>query len=216
MKKPAILATLTLLAPPMMAADEPCNPDRGGTFHSCLTHMLERIGQLETENQAQQADIQRLPAEKHARQAENKSLRNELVAHKKAFEEKLTLMSISRDGNTVMTFVDAKGTPHTLDLGDGNNQLKNEWIAYRPGNNENKVEAALYFNLSDSPSAICTLLHDDDDYLRSGFYFATDGGNNFGSIWGKEGIHTFALSRIGVTSYVIDGYASYQIFCVKP
>jgi hypothetical protein len=31
MKKPAILATLTLLAPPMMA-DEPCNPDTGGTF----------------------------------------------------------------------------------------------------------------------------------------------------------------------------------------
>ncbi|RKZ77297.1 MAG: hypothetical protein DRR19_28070, partial [Candidatus Parabeggiatoa sp. nov. 1] len=61
MKKPAILATtLTLLAPPMMAADDPCNPDTGGTFHSCLTHILQRIGQLEKENQAQQAEIQAL------------------------------------------------------------------------------------------------------------------------------------------------------------
>ncbi len=32
MKPPAILATLTLLAPPMMAADEPCNRETGGTF----------------------------------------------------------------------------------------------------------------------------------------------------------------------------------------
>ncbi|RKZ77294.1 MAG: hypothetical protein DRR19_28055 [Candidatus Parabeggiatoa sp. nov. 1] len=60
MKKPAILATLMLLAPPMMAADEPCNPDTGGTFHSCITFMLERIGQLEKENRAQQAEIQAL------------------------------------------------------------------------------------------------------------------------------------------------------------
>jgi hypothetical protein len=47
MKKPAILATtLTLLAPPIMAADDPCNT---GTFHSCLMFMHQRIGQLEKE-----------------------------------------------------------------------------------------------------------------------------------------------------------------------
>jgi hypothetical protein len=50
MKKLAILATLTLLAPPIMAADDPCNPDKGGTFLSCITSMNQRIGQLETAN----------------------------------------------------------------------------------------------------------------------------------------------------------------------
>ena len=87
MKKPAILAILTLLAPPMMAADDPCNPDTGGTFHSCITFMLQRIGQLEkqvgqleTENQAQQADIQQLTAENQAQQAEIQALEMRLRA----------------------------------------------------------------------------------------------------------------------------------------
>jgi uncharacterized small protein (DUF1192 family) len=75
MKKPAILATtLTLLAPPMMAADDPCNPDKGGTFLSCITSMNQRIGQLEKKNQARQAEIQRLTAENQARQAEIQTL----------------------------------------------------------------------------------------------------------------------------------------------
>ncbi|RKZ74354.1 MAG: hypothetical protein DRR19_30180 [Candidatus Parabeggiatoa sp. nov. 1] len=92
MKKPAILATLTLLAPPMMAADEPCNPD-GGTFHSCITSMNQRIGQLEKqvgqlekENKAQQTGIQRLKAANQAQHAEIQALKrwtliNGLVAY---------------------------------------------------------------------------------------------------------------------------------------
>ncbi len=78
MKKPAILATLTLLAPPMMAADDPCNPDTGGTFLSCITSMNQRIGKLEKETQAQQADIQRLTTENQARKAENQALKMRL------------------------------------------------------------------------------------------------------------------------------------------
>jgi hypothetical protein len=87
MKKTARLATtLTLLAPPMMAADDPCNPDKGGTFLSCITSMNQRIGQLEKENQARQADIQRLTAENQAQQAEIQTLtqivlKNGLVAY---------------------------------------------------------------------------------------------------------------------------------------
>jgi hypothetical protein len=52
MKKPAILAILTLLAPPIMAADDPCNTQIG-TFHSCLTltnAIIKRGIQFEIKN----------------------------------------------------------------------------------------------------------------------------------------------------------------------
>jgi regulator of replication initiation timing len=86
MKKPAILATtLTLLAPPMMAADDPCNPDKGGTLLSCITSMNQRIGQLEkkvgqleTENQARKAEIKSQQADIQRLTAENKTLKSQL------------------------------------------------------------------------------------------------------------------------------------------
>ncbi|RKZ85018.1 MAG: hypothetical protein DRR19_16940 [Candidatus Parabeggiatoa sp. nov. 1] len=101
MKKPAILATLTLLAPPMMAADDPCNPNTGGTFHSCITFMLQRIGQLEKENQAQQAKIQALEM--------RLSLTDGLVA-------KLTsAFSVSSDGNVQVKNLEVSGTLKTTE-----------------------------------------------------------------------------------------------------
>ena len=60
-------------------------------------------------------------------------------------------------------------------MGDGQKQVSNEGIVYQPGNKENKTDAALYFNLTGSPSIACTLLHYEDDGARTGFYFATDG-----------------------------------------
>jgi len=62
MKKPAILATLTLLAPPMMAADDPCNHPKTGDISSlsCIPQMDQRIKQLEKEKKAQQAEIEAL------------------------------------------------------------------------------------------------------------------------------------------------------------
>ncbi len=58
MKKSAILATLMLFPPPMIAAEDPCNPDTGGTFLGCITHINQRIFQLEKENQARNAENQ--------------------------------------------------------------------------------------------------------------------------------------------------------------
>ena len=162
-----------------------------------MYYMNQRIGQLEKENQALRKEMA--------------SLQKQLVAQKKVFEEKLTSMHIYRTGS-IIKFVDAKGTQHTLDLGDGKIPMKNdEWIAYRPGNNEK--DAILYFNLSGSPSFACTLLHEEDDYPQSGFYFATDSDSVMG---GKKRINTFALSRTGIASYVINSAAGYHILCVKP
>ncbi|KHD06870.1 hypothetical protein PN36_10060 [Candidatus Thiomargarita nelsonii] len=191
----------------MTYASESCVPPAKGQTPldvlECLQKGLDKqqqqISELKAENQAQQDKIQ--------------ALQKQLVVQKKELDERLTLMSIYRDDKNVIKFVDAKGTKHTLDLGDGKKQLQNEWIAYRPGNN--KKDAILYFNLNGSPSIACTLLHDEDDSLRSGFYFATDGGNDVESIWGKKGIHTFALSREGVASYVTGGWATHKILCVK-
>jgi len=100
-------------------------------------------------------------------------------------------------------------------LGDGQKQVSNEGIVYQPGNKENKTDAALYFNLTGSPSIACTLLHHEDDWARTGFYFATDSGNDVKGNWGKGGIHTFMLSRENALSYVFDNNANYQILCVK-
>ncbi|RKZ74353.1 MAG: hypothetical protein DRR19_30175 [Candidatus Parabeggiatoa sp. nov. 1] len=58
MKTPAILATLTLVAPPMMAA--PGNPETSGTFHCCITQINQRIGQPEKENQALKNQLQQI------------------------------------------------------------------------------------------------------------------------------------------------------------
>jgi len=57
MKKPAILATLTLLAPPMMAADDPC---MGDISFSCIPHMNQRIEQLEKENRSLKTQVEQL------------------------------------------------------------------------------------------------------------------------------------------------------------
>jgi len=222
MKKGTKLKTALFLlaaATNMSYASESCVPPKKGQTPlkvlECLQKGLDTLtAKTEKQQKRLQEQVLQLKAENQAQQDEIQALKLQLVAQKKELDERLTLMSISRKKN-VFTFVDAKGTKHTLDLGDGKKPLENEWIAYRPGNNKKKEDAILYFNLNGSPSIACTLLHDEDDSLRSGFYFATDGGNDFKSIWGKGGINTFALSREGVASYVIGVWASYNILCVK-
>jgi len=160
----------------------------------CVNQRLQTLGQ---ENQALRDKVQ--------------ALEKQLVTQKKELDESLTLMSIHRNDNIII-YVDAKGSKHTLNLGEGKKAIQNEWIAYKPSNNEKKEDAILYFNLTGSPSFSCTLLHDEDDAARPGFHFATD--TNDDSIWGKTQA-SFILSRKGVTSYVIDAWAGYNILCVK-
>lgn len=60
MKKLAILAALTLLAPQITAANEPCNPDTDGYLQRCIKSMEQQLRQLQREKQTQQAEIQAL------------------------------------------------------------------------------------------------------------------------------------------------------------
>jgi len=209
MKKRTKLTTALLLAMAVNSsyATERCFPPVGE-----IPTLPEVLECFQNTVDKQQQLIEKLTAENQAQQDEIQALQKQLVAQKKELDERLTLMSIGRDESTVITFVDAKGSKHTLNLGEGKKALQNEWISYRPGNNEKTEDAILYFNLTGSPSFVCTLLHDEDDRARLGFYFATDTNDN--SIWGKTQA-SFILSRKGVTSYVIDIWAAYSILCVK-
>jgi hypothetical protein len=153
MKKPAILATtLTLLAPPIIAADDPCNPDKGGTFLSCITSMNQRIGQLEKENQARQAEIQtltqifmhqrigQLEKENQARQAEIQALtqivlKNGLVAYY-PFDNNANDASGHGNHGTV------KGATLTADrFGSANS-------AYQFDGNDSHIQSTISINLA--------------------------------------------------------------------
>lgn len=121
-------------------------------------------------------------------------------------------MPFSRGSGTVITFNAPDGTTATLDLGDGSIAVQNEYIAYTPG--DISTDSILYFNIEAAASGACTLLHSEDDTPRTGYYFATDGGNCCGTIWGNETTSTFIFRREGQGGRdVIPRYAGFQIFC---
>jgi len=184
------LLALSISTPVWAGQDNPC------ADLSDIQKMAACITSLQTKIQEQQEEIKNLRGKK--------------------FRE-MTLMGIGRESGNTIRFDDATGHRHKLDLGDGTKSLQNEWIAFRPGNEEKAQDASLYFNLTGSLSYACTLLHSDDDSLQSstGLYSATGGGNDFTSIWGKDKINTFALSREKYVSYVLAAYASYKILCIK-
>jgi len=82
MKKPAILATLMLLAPPVMAADDPCNHSTGDISLSCIPHLNQNIRELEEKDRTQNVEIQALKmhlslfeTKLNRQQAENQALK---------------------------------------------------------------------------------------------------------------------------------------------
>jgi len=80
MKKLAILAALTLLAPQITAANSPCNPDTDGYLQRCIKSMEQQLRQLQREKQTQQAEIQAQQAEIQALKM-RESLKKGLVAY---------------------------------------------------------------------------------------------------------------------------------------
>jgi hypothetical protein len=171
----------------MPAMANVCNFEKDD-LQTCLTNISQQIQEQKTEIN---------------------NLHNEL-------KEKITLMPVSRNAKDLITFTDATGNDHQLNLNDGTKEVKNDWIAYYPGNKEKDKDAELYFNLTGSPSIACTLLHADDDSLHSGkgFYFATEADDEFKEIWGKD-TYTFALGRNSIESHVLARWSSYKIMCVK-
>lgn len=115
-----------------------------------------------------------------------------------------------RDGASNIRYFDTSGTERILTVGDGSQDVTGTHLAYRVNASGDSI---LYFNLVGVPSIACTLLHDEDDWPRPGYYFATDGGNDVAAVWGNGATKTFMLSREGVTGLPVGPYSSFQIMC---
>ena len=95
---------------------------------------------------------------------------------------------------------------------DGSIAVDTPYITFRPGVADG-ADGVLYFNIDASPTIACTLLHNEDDVVRRGYYFATDSGNGKIGIWGEDGIGTFEIAREGVPGLPIANYGSFAIMC---
>jgi hypothetical protein len=104
------------------------------------------------------------------------------------------------------------GVTKTITITDPAVAVTGTHIAYRPGGSG---DATLYFFLEGAPSTACTLLHDEDDALRPGHYFATDGGNNNAAIWGNSTTPTFMFARAGLANYGLATNESHAIACLN-
>jgi hypothetical protein len=76
------------------------------------------------------------------------------------------------------------------------------------------TDTQLYFDIEESPSIACTLLHREDDRLRQNWNVATDGGNNVAGIWGNSVTATFMLSRSAVTGNPTSANSAFRILCM--
>jgi hypothetical protein len=86
----------------------------------------------------------------------------------------------------------------------------------RPGRSRTAPSTAS--TSANSSSIYCTLLHYEDDTAAAGYYFATDGGNGYRSIWGNNfpsepDISTFILKQSGDTNCPIEPWKGFAILC---
>ena len=108
-----------------------------------------------------------------------------------------------------VTFTDADGLAHVINVSGA--AVTTSHLAWRPGSGGG--DGRLYFNIESSPSISCTLLHQEDDTPRPGYYFATDGGNDVAGIWGNATTSTFILARSGVSTAPMVSAAAFNIMC---
>jgi hypothetical protein len=127
-----------------------------------------------------------------------------------------TMMSFFRAGDGAIHYTAPDGSTYILTVGDGTASAglgASSKVAYAPGNGTT-TWGKLYFNLNGIPSYACTLLHNEDDSIRHGFGFATDGGNGYASIWGgSTNTKTFVLEREGTAGVPIGVNQSFRIIC---
>jgi hypothetical protein len=127
-----------------------------------------------------------------------------------------TMMSFYRAGDGVIHYTAPDGLDYTLAVGDGTASVglgATSKLAFTPGNGTT-TWGRLYFNLNGIPSFACTLLHHEDDYVRHGYAFATDGGNGYASVWGGvTNTRTFELQLDGMGGVPIHINQSFRIIC---
>ncbi len=127
-----------------------------------------------------------------------------------------TMMSFYRAGNGDIIYTAPDGANYTVAVGNGSASAglgATSKVAFAPGDGTTTF-GKLYFNLNGIPSYACTLLHNEDDSIRHGFGFATDGGNGYASIWGgSTNTKTFVLEREGVAGVPISVNQSFRIIC---
>jgi hypothetical protein len=135
---------------------------------------------------------------------------------------KMARMAFHRDGSGNILFTAYDGTLHTLNIGNESADVggavvgsENTHVAYRTHGNG---DGALYFNIDAVPSIACTLLHSEDDTAAPGYYFATDGGNGYRSLWGNNypsepDISTFILKQSSDTNSPIEAWGGFAILC---
>jgi hypothetical protein len=78
------------------------------------------------------------------------------------------------------------------------------------------VDSRLFVNISDTEGGgiACSVFHNEDDSPREGWYYATDSGNGYTSIWGlTEWVPTFVLSRAGDSAVVLPANVSLDVLC---
>ena len=130
-----------------------------------------------------------------------------------------------RTGDDFLRYTDPQGTTWLLDItavapGGGVYSAGDIGLRTEPTADPNDDPAALgdytlYFRLNGVPSAACTMLHDDDDEARPGWYFATDSGSTteVDEVWGSGDNQTFILAREGVETFPIGRYDRFYILC---
>lgn len=127
-----------------------------------------------------------------------------------------TMMSFHRDGAGLIVYTAPNGTEYTLNAGNGSSAAGNtpgSKVAFLPGNGST-TWGTLYFDVTGVPSFACTLLHHEDDFIRHGYGYATDGGNGVTGAWGgANNKHTFMLELEGTAGVPIAINQSFRILC---
>jgi len=123
--------------------------------------------------------------------------------------------SVRRDCSTTIYMIDLKWNKYSLNINglDDGNWHCSAWNKICYNSHGSSDDAELQFNITDSPSISCTLLHseDDDPSYSKWIYFSTDGWNNC-HVYTNNG-SCFNVKKAGATTSPFRECWAYKVVC---